>query len=214
MLVKFMIHRGKASFLREKVLYRTIAEYYAKEYDTRFVDKGLRFSIKSKNHLIDFDFGYYRMRKRRFTKYDLIVSTGLFAAFHPNIHPGDVIFPTNSRSMQITKTQVIVSDDLVSCQNPMERIWNEFLRFEKKKEMKEKEKIVKMITQTIPYLKQTRKSVGDLRVHKKSQMVTANTLFIPSQLTNHQWFLKEKGKMTLIKNPQAYLEKEFDGLNC
>jgi hypothetical protein len=211
MRIKYMIHRSKNPFLREKVLYRSAVAYYQARFpDLVFIDKGVRFSVRWKDLIIDFDYGYYRMRERKWGNYDLIVSTGLFAVFSSSIHPGDLVFPGQSRSMRITGKRVVIEDDMVRIDNPMSHIWKNLLRFEKGED---REKIEGAIVRALPYVLPSRKSLAALHA-RGARMVTANALFIPSGLMDHCWCERKDGQMHSITDTQRFLEKHFDGLNC
>ncbi|MGV8168517.1 MAG: hypothetical protein ACP5N3_00505 [Candidatus Nanoarchaeia archaeon] len=215
MILKFMIHRSKNSFLREKETFRKIAEFYSEKHpDVKFIDKKIRFSIIKGNNRIDFDYGYYHLEKRNFKKYDYVISTGLFAIFNPKIIPGDMILPVQTTHMNINKkrTKLILDEKVIRFHNPMRRVLKNLEKYESGVD---KNKIKQFIRESFNNPDSKIADVKNMRIFKDCKLITCNTIFLPSEIKDAKKQLITKNKKTIeLKDLKKYLETNTDGLNC
>lgn len=208
MQIMWMIHRGKVSFLEEKDFIIKSVNYLKKEFsELKIVDKGVRFSIVYKKNKIDFGYGYYNMAKRDFSKYKYIVSTGLYAIFDKKDFPSDIIFPSISDYIYLSKkkTKVFITKNKEKFENKMKKTFTKMLKFEKNKILNLKDnKFVKNYNHTSPDKKI--KPLKNIVKEKNAKMITCNTIFKPSEL--------KKAKANINEDLEKFLTTKYDGLNC
>ena len=211
MKIKFMIHRSKKRFLEEKEYFRKMVGFYNAFYpDLKFIDRGIRFSIKKDNNIIDFDFGFYNMDKKDFKKYDYVISTGLFAIINSKIQPGDMILPIQTTYMHISqkRTKLVINSSIFKFNNQMNKVIAKLVKYEQELDT---DAIKKYIYKSFKNLEKDKiHKIKTMHIHKNGKMITCNTTFMPSELIKTKVFVKDKE----IPNLQKYLEKNIDGLNC
>lgn len=212
--ILFIIHRSKKPFSMQKEVYRKIAEFYsARLPGIQFIDKGIRFSIKTPNHMVDFTFGYMNMRYQDFSQYQLVISQGPCGFFNETMNPGDIAFPTSSDCMRVNSegTKVRVYEGGVNFDNPMAKVFEGMLEFEKKYDLNP---LRQYVCAELSYKKGAEvKKLAEMNVKKEARFVEANTIFRPSKIQGARAILRSGEYRIEIPDLKAYLMKYFDGVS-
>ncbi len=215
MRVKYIIHRSKAPFAKQKEVFRKIIHFYGKQYPgLRFVDKGLRYSAVYQDLSVDFDFGYLNMRYRDFSGYDRVIAQSSFTVLNPELNPGDIAFPVKSDMMRINSSgsKVRVYSRSAQFNNCMNTVWDDLRAWEGKENVSKAQQFV--AAELSPDSKGTPGTLADFHVKKDAKFVESNTFFYPSHLTDASSLLKAGEERLPIRNLQEHLEGRFDGVNC
>jgi hypothetical protein len=212
--ILFIIHRSKKPFSLQKEVFRKITDFYsARVPGLQFIDKGIRFSIKTPNHMVDFTFGYQNMRYQDFSQYQLVVSQGPCGFFNEEMNPGDIAFPTSSDCMRVNSegTKVRVYEKGVKFENRMAKVFEGMMEFESKYDLNPLREFVCAELSYKQGAEVTR--LSEMKVQKEARFVEANTIFRPSKIQGARAILRSGEYRIEVPDLKAYLLKYFDGVS-
>ena len=210
MRIKYMIHRGEYSFANEKRFYEQATRFFSQENpEIQFLSEEKLFSIQLGSLRIDFDYGYFNLENKDFSNYDYIISSGLCAVLNPNIQPGDILLPACATPFIINEEEkkgTIYSSKKTCFTNPMNTLIKPMSDYEITAQLHEH-----ILAAHKEFLgEQEIRSIQDIHVHKEAHILTASTIFLPSQLHNHAFYNEE----SQLQNLQEHVTQTYDALNC